>query len=241
MTSHEKAPWWRRMRLAIVPEIPDFTAMLQAQASNLCTTISALTKHLASPSAESAAEINRLVDEGHHLRDITLGALYGSFITPIDREDIYRIAIAIDHVLDYLKNTIREVEVLQVEPDAWMERMTATLGEGCASLSQALSHFSTHKGASVAGMVKTRGAERRVEDMYRDALRDMFQGEQYTRLAEAGASTTAIECLDFVLSRMKRREVYRHLSNAADRLAHAGEALRDVSIKYDDGDNETRT
>jgi hypothetical protein len=29
--------------------------------------------------------------------------------------------------------------------------------------------------------------------------------------------------------------VYRHLSNAADRLAHAGEALRDISIKYDQG------
>jgi hypothetical protein len=42
-------------------------------------------------------------------------------------------------------------------------------------------------------------------------------------------------CLDFVITRIKRREVYRHLSNAADRLAHAGEALRDISIKYDDG------
>ena len=30
---------------------------------------------------------------------------------------------------------------------------------------------------------------------------------------------------------MKRREVYRHLSNGADRLAHAGQTLHDIIVK----------
>ncbi len=29
----------------------------------------------------------------------------------------------------------------------------------------------------------------------------------------------------------KRREVYRHMSNAADRLAHAGATLYDIVVK----------
>lgn len=29
----------------------------------------------------------------------------------------------------------------------------------------------------------------------------------------------------------KKREVYRHISNAADRLAWAGESLRDIVVK----------
>jgi hypothetical protein len=63
----------------------------------------------------------------------------------------------------------------------------------------------------------------------------MFQGDEYSQLTEAGSQPRARDCLDFVVTRIKRREVYRHLSNAADRLAHAGEALRDISIKYDEG------
>ena len=227
--------WWRRLWRAVVPPMPDFAALLQAQASNLCATIDALAHHLAAPAATTAQETDRLVEEGHGLRDRTLSALYGSFITPIDREDIYRIAISIDHVLDYLKNTIREADVLQVEPDIWMTRMTKTLGEGAASLAEALAHFGSTQGVAVASLVKTRQAERQVEDLYRNALRDMFKGDEYAELTQGASSPAAIECLDFVLSRMTRREVYRHLSNAADRLAHVGEALRDISIKYDDG------
>ena len=87
----------------------------------------------------------------------------------------------------------------------------------------------------MAHTVQTREAERRVEDLYRDALADMFQGEEYTRLSATEESPSVRACLDFVVNRIKRREVYRHLSNAADRLARAGEALRDISIKYDNG------
>jgi hypothetical protein len=29
----------------------------------------------------------------------------------------------------------------------------------------------------------------------------------------------------------KRREIYRHLSNAGDRVAHAGECLHDIVVK----------
>ena len=63
----------------------------------------------------------------------------------------------------------------------------------------------------------------------------MYQGEEYLQLSKGSKAPAVRDCLDFVVSRIKRREVYRHLSNAADRLAHAGEALRDISVKYDRG------
>jgi hypothetical protein len=52
---------------------------------------------------------------------------------------------------------------------------------------------------------------------------------------DSSAGSDAGKCLEFLVIRIKRREVYRHLSNAADRLDHAGDALRDISIKYDEG------
>jgi uncharacterized protein Yka (UPF0111/DUF47 family) len=215
--------------------MPDFYSMLEAQADNLRATVSALFDFLKTCDTDLAARVHDLVEKGHTLRDSNLRQLYSSFITPIDREDIYTLAMAIDHILDYIKNTVREVEVLQVDADEWMRRMSSELADGASTLALGLARFRAGQAEDMAHIVQTREAERRIEDLYRDALADMFQGEEYFRLSAADESPTVLACLDFVVNRIKRREVYRHLSNAADRLARAGEALRDISIKYDNG------
>ncbi|NVK40866.1 MAG: DUF47 family protein [Oceanospirillaceae bacterium] len=225
-------PWWRRLWQQLVPPTPDFHALLEAQADNLRATVAALADYMQSGEPAMAEPVQRLVEQGHRLRDRNLDQLYRSFVTPIDREDIYTLAMSIDHILDYLKNTVREVEVLQITPDDWMCRMTAELGEGVASLALGLARFRPGASGGVARSVQTRSAERQVEDLYRDALEEMFSGEEYRQLTRDGEPSVSA-CLDFVVSRIKRREVYRHLSNAADRLARAGEALRDISIKYE--------
>lgn len=233
--------WWQRLWHLVVPPMPDFYGMLDAQADNLRATVAALSDYLQISDQNLATQVHTLVDKGHNLRDSTLSQLYRSFITPIDREDIYTLAIAIDHILDYIKNTVREVEVLQLTSDDWMQRMTEELTEGVASLALGLARFRAGQAEDVALTVQTREAERRVEDLYRDALENMFQGEEYQQLSKSSESPAVQDCLEFVVTRIKRREVYRHLSNAADRLAHAGEALRDISIKYDSGGTGTRS
>jgi X-X-X-Leu-X-X-Gly heptad repeat protein len=227
--------WWHRLWRLLVPPTPDFFAMLEAQADNLRATLDALVDYLASCNADLADRVHDLVEKGHTQRDNNLQQLYRSFITPIDREDIYTLAMAIDHILDYIKNTVREVEVLQVEVSKRMQLMGTELADGAATLSQGLARLRAGQAEDVAKIVKTRQAERRIEDVYREALGDMFQGEEYQLLTEGAEPPEVRACLDFLVVRIKRREVYRHLSNAADRLAHAGEALRDISIKYDSG------
>lgn len=233
-------PWWLRLWQLVVPPVPDFYGMLEAQADNLRATVAALSDYLQACDQALAKQVHDTVDKGHTLRDNTLSQLYRSFITPIDREDIYTLAIAIDHILDYIKNTVREVEVLKLEPDDWMQHMTEELTEGVSSLALGLARFRAGQAETVAHTVQTREAERRVEDLYRDALENMFQGEEYQKLSNSSEPPAMHDCLEFVVTRIKRREVYRHLSNAADRLAHAGEALRDISIKYDRGGTGNR-
>jgi uncharacterized protein Yka (UPF0111/DUF47 family) len=236
----ENNTWWRRLWREIVPAMPDFQAMLEAQADNLHATMATLADYLVTCDPTLALRVHALVDEGHTLRDRNLGQLHHSFITPIDREDIYTLAMSIDHILDYVKNTVREVEVLQVESDDWMRHMTAELTKGVASLALGLAQFRAGHAEEVAQTVQTRDAERSIEDLYRDALQDMFNGEEYLSLTAGNQPPSVLACLDFVVSRIKRREVYRHISNAADRLARAGEALRDIGIKYDKGGSGSR-
>ena len=76
-------------------------------------------------------------------------------------------------------------------------------------------------------------AERNVEELYRQALSDMFGGKALEQMRERETLVSSLDCLDYVFTQMKRREVYRHLSNSADRLANVGELLHDLAIKYD--------
>ena len=47
---------------------------------------------------------------------------------------------------------------------------------------------------------------------YRRGIAELFQGDDYINM-------------------FKRREIYRHLSNAADRVAAAGNTLHDIVVK----------
>ena len=47
---------------------------------------------------------------------------------------------------------------------------------------------------------------------------------------ETGASPA--DCFEAVVQILKRREVYRHLSNAADRVASAAETLHAIVVKW---------
>jgi uncharacterized protein Yka (UPF0111/DUF47 family) len=232
-------PWWRRLWRLMVPPMPDFYGMLESQTNNLRSTAAALADYLRDADKVPASRVNQLVEAGHALRDRILHQLYRSFITPIDREDIYTLAMTFDHILDYMKNTVREVEVLKIQPDDWMQRMTAELDSGIASLALGLSRFRAGRAEDVALTVRTREVERRVEDLYREALEHMFQGREYRKLLDEETPPPVRACLDYLVTSIKHREVYRHLSNTADRLAHAGEALRDISIKYDTGGTGT--
>lgn len=234
LSSPHPRPWWRRLWEQMVPRMPDFLGMLQYQCQSLEAAITALGHYLQHPGDDTLAErVRHLVQLGHEQRDENLAILYRSFITPIDREDIYTLSVSIDHILDYVKNTVREVETLRVQPDEYMQHMAAQLGEGVTQLSQGLRLMHDKQAAEVARMVNTRGNERQVESLYREALAQMFEGEEYQQLVNPEEAVSPQDSLRYVVTSMKRREVYRHLSNAADRLAHAGEALRNISIKYE--------
>ena len=57
-----------------------------------------------------------------------------------------------------------------------------------------------------------RKAERKAEKSYRRAIAALFQGDDY-------------------ITMFKRREIYRHLSNAADRMANCANTLHDIVVK----------
>lgn len=227
-----KEHWFTRAWHAVFPQVPDFQGMLVEQSRLLEGALSALQAFLEQAGADRAREVRRRVTDGRSFARSNLDRLHSTFITRIDREDIYLLITRVDHVFDYAETSARELEVLEVGADKWMKKMVAELQQGAAALTEGFQRFREHPEQAESCAARARRAERAVETLYRKALAEMFAGKEYRHLVSTEDALSGKNCVEFLVDRIKRREVYRHLSNAADRLAHAGEALHDVSVKY---------
>jgi uncharacterized protein Yka (UPF0111/DUF47 family) len=228
-----KIPFWRQIWQKLHPRMPDFHGMLVEQCDSLIQALDALEDYLGDNRPEKAIKVRNLVDKSHALAHAHLDALHRTFVTPIDREDIYAVITGIDHVFDYLATSVREIELLDIPGDRWMQKMILQLQQGATALGNGFRVFRTDPAAGGEQGEGARLAERNVEELYRQALDDMFGGKALEELRDRDKSVSSIDCLDYVFTQMKRREVYRHLSNTADRLANVGELLHDLGVKYD--------
>jgi uncharacterized protein Yka (UPF0111/DUF47 family) len=140
-----------------------------------------------------------------------------TFITPFDREDIFSLSRTIDDVLDYAYSTVTEMEVLKVRPTAFMQRIAAILRDAAYELLMAVDRLELHPEVANEHAQRAKTLENRVEDVYREALADLFSGA---------------EDIKHVMKMMKSREVYRHLSNAADRGDEAANVIANIVVKF---------
>jgi uncharacterized protein Yka (UPF0111/DUF47 family) len=218
---------WRK----VFPAVPDFQGLIAEQAKLLQRTFETLAEFLEVTPDQHAEEVRQCVQQAHAMAQANLDLLHRTFVTRIDREDIYMLITRVDHVFDYCETSVREIELLGLSADPCMKAMVGQLREGAAALASGLEKFRSDMDGAEAMSARARQAEREVEDIYRQALAELFlEHEGGSAVEHKEFSTQA--CLALVFDHMKRREVYRHLSNAADRIAHAGEALHDLTVKY---------
>lgn len=239
------------MRLVhrLFPPAADFYAMLQAQCELVVVGTERLEAYMTNPSAELADAVRKAEHQGDTLKSEHIDALQRSFSTPMDREDIYRAIIAIDDVLNYAKSTVREMELLELPPDEHTLEMAKRLSEGGRALRDGFSILETDPAAADRAAQHGHKTERRTERIYRRAIAELFDVAHYAKTLTAAQREDAralAELLQpvcepdamaiatsvaFVLEILKRREVYRHLSNAADRIERAAEILHDIAVK----------
>ncbi len=222
---------WGRLWGHLFPRMPDFYGLLGEQCDVLVKAMDAMLGFMTTGDTDMAREVRRLEKIGDQLKARNIDILNRSFSTTFDREDIYMAIVRIDHVLNYAKTTMREMELLEVTGDRYTLAMARQLKAGAVALQSGFQHLKSQPLAGESDARAARKTERRVEKIYREALVEMFQGERYRTLMSENTPLDTHECMDFVVSSMKRREVYRHLSNASDRLAHAADLLHDIIVK----------
>jgi len=193
-----------------------FIQLLFDQATLTLEGIELLISYLDKRDEETASQLKTKEKEADEARRILIDELNKTFITPFDREDIFALSRAVDDVIDYAYSTMTEIEVLKVEPTEYMVRICQLLRDAATELKAAVKCLQDHPNVAAEHTQRAKALENRVEKVYREALADMFRDVSEVKK---------------LVKIMKLREVYRHLSNAADRGDEAANIIADIVVK----------
>ena len=199
-----------------LPETPDVLGMLRHQAAITSEGMAALVGW-----ANGEPDAAQRVRDLEHAADLAKRelrlALTNAFITPIDAEDLYVMSERLDAVLNGAKNTVREAEVMGIQPDQAVAAMATLLGEGARQLAVAFERLGPDRrgkgGASATEAADTAvKSQRRLERVYR----------------EAASALLAVDDLREVTA---CRELYRRLSRVSETLIEVADRVWYATIK----------
>lgn len=193
-----------------------FQSLIEQQASLSYEGLRLLMKYFETSDPEVAEELSIKEKEADEVRRILIDELNRSFITPFDREDIFALSRSIDDVIDYADTTVIEMVILKVEPTPYMSRIASLLKDAAYEIMHGVMRLPKNPNVALDHAQRAKALENRVEAVYREAVADLFSGP---------------EDLHHVVEMLKLREVYRHLSNAADRGDEAANIIADVVVK----------
>jgi predicted phosphate transport protein (TIGR00153 family) len=193
-----------------------FIELLVKQAEYAEQGMQQLLAYVREPSESIAQSVTAIEKEADEVRRVLIDELNQTFVTPIDREDIFALSLTIDDVLDYAESTVEEMYMLSIQPNKYIERMVSLLTDAAREIHLGVMRLEDHPSVSNDHAVRAKALENRMETVYREAIADLF---------------SLPRDIDHVVQMLKLREIYRHLSNAADRGDEAANVLGDIVVK----------
>jgi len=198
------------------PRQDNFVRLLIEQSEWTVQGLEALLTYMRDADEASANTVRKCEKEADEVRRILVDELNRTFVTPMDREDIFALSRAIDDILDYAYSTLDEMTVLHVTPNIYLQRMVSLLRDAANEVHLAMLRLKDHPGVAVDHAQRAKALENRVESVYREAIAALFEGPADP---------------EHIVEMLKLREIYRHLSNAADRGDEAANIISNVVVK----------
>jgi predicted phosphate transport protein (TIGR00153 family) len=175
--------------------------------------LQALANYMEDRSPENAKQVKKCEVEADDLRLMLIQELDKTFVTPLDREDIFNLSRVIDDVMDYANSTVYEMEIYEVLSDGHVKEMVNILISAGREINQAINVLENQPKVAAVHALKAKAYENTMEGAYRLALSHLFRGDDPVFM-------------------LKMREIYRHLSNAADRGDEAANIISSIVMKH---------
>ena len=189
-----------------------FFELLENQAALVCEAARTLVEYVDTGKPELAQAIADLEHRGDEVLAKLIDAISDTFVTPLDRQDLYNLGEAIDDMLDYVAGAAAEIKLFKLEGTPDMRAMCGVLVDAGNSVEAAVAAIPTRPDEGRKHGRDASAAENRMEDLYRAALARLFAGDDIREM-------------------LKMREIYRHLSNSADRADAIGKLIGKIIVK----------
>jgi uncharacterized protein len=122
------------MPLRLTPQKREFFVLFSKASANACAIAGALVELLERwPDKEKLRDIRELEHEGDRLTHEVINLLNRTFVTPLDRDDMYRLASVIDDVCDHIDEAADNIDAYEVRDVPQKARQQAEVIHRAAS------------------------------------------------------------------------------------------------------------
>jgi uncharacterized protein len=209
------------MAFRLTPHERAFYPLFTRAALNIATTADEFAKLVAAEPAHRA-ELARAIKDCEHVGDdLTheiLVKINTTFVTPFDREDIYRLAGALDDVLDAMEEAANRIVLYRLETlPAGIAAQVEVLRRAAACTAAAMPKLE-HMTELESYWIDVNSLEEEADELYRTLLEGLLAPSDTTRPVD-------------VLSVLKTKEVVEILEEAADAFETVANTIQSIAVK----------
>jgi predicted phosphate transport protein (TIGR00153 family) len=161
-------------------------------------------------------KIHALEKEADILTREIFSELNKTFITPLDREDMQRIASKTDDVIDFIDGIAARLYSYKItEAPPYSLEIANELVKATKEVEYMISKLQHIKNPQdmIMHCRNTKDIEHKVDDLYRDAISELFNSEDAIHI-------------------IKLKDIYETMETASDRCVDVADVIEDIVLKY---------
>jgi len=201
----------------IVPQDKHFFNMLENEAQNVLAGTNMFLELM--KNYNNVEDKRRVIKDIEHQGDDFVHEIFEelnkTFITPIDHEDISKIASTLDDILDYIDGTTTRLLLYEIrKPPERMVELTEVLVKQIIELDYAIKGLRNFRNPREIERrcIEVNRLENVADDIYKQSIAALFK------------KSDAVEII-------KLKEIYDHIEFATDRAEDAANVISDVVVK----------
>ena len=165
---------------------------------------------------EKIKDVSRIETEADVLTRDIFSELNRTFITPLDREDMQRVASKIDDIIDFMDGIgarFLSYKITTSPPHAL--EMAEELVKATKEVEYMVSKLSNVKNpkSMIEHCRNTSEIEHKIDDLYRTAITELFESNDPIHI-------------------IKLKDIYETMETASDRCVDVADVIEDIVLKY---------
>lgn len=168
---------------------------------------------------DKAQQVRNLERQGDEITHRIFNALYSTFVTPLDREDIADLASRLDDFVDAIEEATRRIRLYHIDqPTEYARRLARIIDQQARHIASMVPLLESRKqwDKLLQCSIEINRLEGEADEVLDRALAGQFDG-----VSEIADLTKAI----------RWGEIYQHLEDAADRAEDLADTLERIVVK----------